>query len=72
VSTCKAERETAYTSGVEAVTAADFDRAISGKEEKWARRYREKNVRVHNFIPPLGIFKPFIIRRDGGLNPLFF
>jgi hypothetical protein len=64
VGTCKSERERAYTEGVNAVTAADFDAAIAGKEEKWARRYREKNVRVRG--------NPFIIRRDGGLNPLFF
>jgi hypothetical protein len=42
VSTCKAERQSAYTAGVEAVSAADFDKAVSGKEEKWERRYREK------------------------------
>jgi hypothetical protein len=42
VSTCKPERAAAYAEGVGAVSAADFDAAVSGKEEKWARRYREK------------------------------
>lgn len=42
VGTCNPAMQTAYTSGVDAVTASDFDRAISGKETKWAENYRRK------------------------------
>jgi hypothetical protein len=42
VGTCLPERERAYTEGVDAVSAADFDAAVRGKEEVWARRYRER------------------------------
>jgi len=42
VSTCNPERLQAYREGIAEVSAADFDAAVKGKEEKWARRYREK------------------------------
>lgn len=42
VPTCNPEVLQAYREGINAVSAADFDRAVSGKEEKWLQRYREK------------------------------
>jgi len=42
VRTCNPERSAAWREGVDAVSAADFDKAVSGKEEKWASKYREK------------------------------
>jgi hypothetical protein len=42
VGTCNPERAAAWREGVDSVSAADFDKAVRGKEEKWARRYREK------------------------------
>jgi len=42
VPTCNPDRMTAFREGVDAVTASDFDAAVKGKEEKWARRYKEK------------------------------
>lgn len=42
VSSCSADKKSAWSSGVEAVSASDFDRAVSGKEDKWLRNYREE------------------------------
>jgi len=42
VGTCNPEVLQHYREGVAAVSAADFDAAVKGKEEKWIRRYREK------------------------------
>ncbi|MEM4977394.1 MAG: hypothetical protein QXT64_08730, partial [Desulfurococcaceae archaeon] len=42
VKTCNPDRLTAYREGVAAVSAADFDAAVRGKEEKWFERYKEK------------------------------
>jgi len=44
--TCNPEVMANYREGVAAVSAADFDAAVRGKEEKWARRYREKMAGV--------------------------
>lgn len=41
VSTCAADKARAFGEGTDAVSAADFDRATKGKEDKWARRYKE-------------------------------
>ena len=41
VKSCNKARESAWTSGVDAVSASDFGTAVRGKEDKWARRYRE-------------------------------
>jgi hypothetical protein len=41
VGTCNPEKLNAYREGIAAVSASDFDAAVSGKQEKWARRYRE-------------------------------
>lgn len=38
-------RVSAYTAGVEAVSAEDFQAAVSGKEEKWAKRMKEAFVK---------------------------
>lgn len=42
ISSCNKEIESAYTAGVDAVSASMFDAAVAGKEEKWFRRYKEK------------------------------
>jgi len=42
VATCAPERASAFKAGVDAITAADFNAAVEGKEEKWAARYKEK------------------------------
>jgi hypothetical protein len=42
VGTCNPDVLTAYREGIADVSAADFDAAVRGKEEKWAKRYREK------------------------------
>lgn len=34
-------KKTAWSEGVGSITAEDFARAVSGKEEKWARRLKE-------------------------------
>jgi hypothetical protein len=41
VGTCNPEKLAAYREGIAAVSAADFDAAVRGKQEKWATRYRE-------------------------------
>jgi predicted oxidoreductase len=40
--TCNPDRLNAYREGINRVSAADFDRAVSGKEEKWFQKYKEK------------------------------
>jgi len=41
VATCNPIRMQRWREGVDAVSAADFDAAVRGKEEKWARKYKE-------------------------------
>jgi len=41
VGTCKSMRAANYAAGTGAVTAGDFDSAVSGKQDRWERRYRE-------------------------------
>jgi len=36
-----AEKKTAWSEGVGAVTAEDFAKAVKGKEDKWATRLKE-------------------------------
>lgn len=42
VGSCNPEVLSAYREGIADVTASDFDAAVRGKEDKWAREYREK------------------------------
>jgi hypothetical protein len=42
VATCNPERLAAYREGIAATSAEYFDTRVRGKEEKWARRYKEK------------------------------
>lgn len=39
--TCNPEKESAWNTGVDAVSAADFQASVAGKGPKWAARYRE-------------------------------
>jgi len=38
------DRVKAYTAGVDDVSAEDFQKAVEGKEEKWAKRLKEAFV----------------------------
>ncbi len=40
--TCNPEIAAEWRAGVDAVSAADFDAAVRGKEDKWMRRWIEK------------------------------
>jgi len=40
--TCNPEVAKNWREGVDSVSAADFDAAVRGKEEKWYQRYKEK------------------------------
>jgi hypothetical protein len=40
--TCNPAVSGNYKAGVDTVSAADFDAAVSGKEDKWFKRYKEK------------------------------
>jgi hypothetical protein len=42
VTSCNPDIVNAWRTGVEEVTASQFDHAVSGKEEKWFERYKEK------------------------------
>ncbi|MCJ7816743.1 MAG: hypothetical protein MUP55_02695 [Candidatus Aenigmarchaeota archaeon] len=42
VSSCNPSVQSAFTRGVDRVSANDFDSAVKGKGSKWARRYAEK------------------------------
>lgn len=41
VGTCAPDKRAAFEAGVNAVSASDFQSAVAGKEEKWARKLRE-------------------------------
>jgi hypothetical protein len=42
VSTCNPDVVSNWREGVDNVSASDFDKSVSGKEEKWFNKYKEK------------------------------